>query len=287
MILGALAGGAALGLGSLALAYLATHPRRRPLRRTPTEFELPFEDVTFPSRDGLRLSGWFVPSPGARAGLILCHGHPNNRVEMLYWARLFYPAGYHLLLFDFRALGCSEGDLCSIGYHEVDDLLGAVDYCLARPEMQGLNLGVFGLSMGGAVTLMAAARDDRIAAVATHGAYASLEQAIAQRCRLYLGPLGVAMQAPTIWWGQRWIPAHPRCVAPLDVVHRIAPRPLLLCHGGRDIIVRPRDAAALYAAAGEPKQFHRLPRSWHVWIHPDEQAAYRERLLDFFARYLR
>ena len=281
-VLGLSAAGAMWGLGSLAFAYFSTHPIRRRLRRSPVEFELPFEDVSFRARDGVRLSGWFMPAPEARAGIILCHGFPHNRTEMLFWAKPLHAAGFHLLLFDFRRLGLSEGELCSIGHHEIGDLLGAVDYLSERPEMSALPLGVFGLSMGGAVALMAAAQDERIAAVATHGAYASLDRAIAQHCRLYFGPFAPAMHPPATWWGRRWLPLDPREVSPLDAVPQIAPRPILLYHGGRDIIARPADARALYEAASEPKQLHLLPRSWHVYIHPEERDDYEKTLLGFF-----
>ena len=286
-VLGIGAVGALWGLGSLTFAYFSTHPVRRKLRYNPSEFALPFEDISFPSRDGVRLSGWFMASPKARGAIILCHGFPNNRAEMLYWAKPLHAAGYHLLLFDFRALGLSQGELCSIGHHEIGDLLGAVDYLSARPEMRDLSLGVFGLSMGGAVALMAAAQDERIAAIATHGAYASLDRAIAQHCRLYFGPLGRVMHPPAIWWGRRWLPLDPREVSPLKAVLQMAPRPLLLFHGGRDIIVRPADARALFEAAPQPKQLHMMPRSWHVYIHPTERAAYETTLLRFFRDALR
>src|SRR5258708_4391667 len=70
---------AVLTLGSLAAAYFGTHPRRRPLRRTPEDEGLRYEDVAFASRDSIRLSGWFIPCPGARSCIVLCHGFPNNR----------------------------------------------------------------------------------------------------------------------------------------------------------------------------------------------------------------
>lgn len=295
LMTGAAGVGLTLGAGVLAMgaaaafAYISTHPLRRRIQSTADETgeeRLIVEEVTFPSRDGLRLSGWFVPSPGARAGIILCHGFPNNRSEMTSYANLLAPEGYHLLLFDFRALGHSEGDLCSIGAHEVQDLLGAVDYLSERPEMNGLKLGAFGLSMGGAVALMAAAQDERIAAVATHGAYSSLDRAIAMHCRLYFGPFGRAMTRPAIWWGNRWLPLDPREVSPAAVVQHIAPRPVLLFHGARDFIVSPADGEALYEAAKEPKQLYRLPRSWHAVIDEDEIEDYRKTLLQFYAEHL-
>src|SRR5690348_10569949 len=83
----ALIGGALWALGTHGFAWLATHPLRLPVRR-PSDEALPLEDVVFPARDGIRIAGWFAPAQNAQGGVILCHGHPMNRVEMLPWARL-------------------------------------------------------------------------------------------------------------------------------------------------------------------------------------------------------
>jgi uncharacterized protein len=286
LLTGLAVAGVALAAGSYALAYLSTHPPRRRLRAPAHDDPFVLEEVQFLSRDGLRLSGWFIPSEGAQAGIILCHGFPNNRSEMLTWARMLHRAGFDLLMFDFRALGQSEGNLCAIGGMEVHDLLGAADYLESRPEMQGLPMGVFGLSMGGAVSIMTAAEDERLQAVATHGAYASLHTAIAQRCRMLAGPLGPALHAPTTWWGRRWFPIHPKNVSPVRAIGKIAPRPVLLFHGEHDVIVRPQDAHALYRAAGGPKELHTLPRSWHVRIDARELPGYEKTLVRFFQRHL-
>jgi alpha-beta hydrolase superfamily lysophospholipase len=273
---------AAVALGSFAMAYFGTHPRRRGLRQTPRDEGLRYDEVEFQSRDGIRLSGWFIPCPGARSCIVLCHGFPNNRSEMLPWVRMLRETDAHLLLFDFRAMGLSDGATCSIGYEEVNDLLGAVDYLGSRADVEGLPIGVFGLSMGGAVAIMSAARDDRIAAVASHGAYATLDRAIKQRSRLFLGPFHGALHGPVKWWGRRWSTIDPALVSPLDVIGSISPRPVLLMHGGRDRITNPADSRDLYEAAGEPKAFHRMRRSWHVRIHRSEQVRYERELVRFF-----
>src|ERR1044071_3431053 len=81
LLSGALIGLAAVGLGTLALAYGSTHPTRRRLKGDPADLGLEFERVTFRSRDGLIISGWLIPTEAARATVILCHGYPNNRSE--------------------------------------------------------------------------------------------------------------------------------------------------------------------------------------------------------------
>jgi fermentation-respiration switch protein FrsA (DUF1100 family) len=275
--------GLGLSVGAFVFAYSATHPRRKPVHDELSEDSLLREDVVFPSRDGVRLSGWFVPAERAVGGVILCHGFPSNRAEMIPLVRLLRGIGMHVLLFDFRALGRSEGNLCTIGFHEVRDLLGATDYLTRRPEMAELKVGVFGNSMGGAVAIMAAAEDERIAAVATHGAYATLESAIAQRCRMALGPLGPAVHKQAVWWGRRlWLDRHPRDVSPVSAIGAISPRPVLLLHGAHDHTIRADDANALFEAAGGPKRLTLLPRSWHIWVHPQDRQIYEHEITQFF-----
>lgn len=282
---GLLLAGAGWALGTRAFAWLATHPVRLPVTRRDKADDPDWEDIKFSSRDGLQIAGWFAPAKDlatARGSVILCHGHPMNRAEMISWARLLHHAGFHTLLFDFRAMGESEGDLCSIGYHEVHDLLGAVDYLAVLPQTSNLPIGAYGISMGGAVCLMAAAQEPRLAAIATHGAYASLDRAIRQRGRLFLGPAGAALSKPAAYWGKRWLNADPSTVSPSAVIAQIAPRPVLLMHGALDMTVSPADAQALYQAAEQPKTLTLWPRSWHVRIHSEELPAYETALVDFF-----
>ena len=106
---GVLLAGAAWALGTLAVSWFATHPIRLPILKINRDDDPRWENVTFPTEDGLEISGWFAPAADARGTVILCHGHPMNRMEMLPWARLLHHAGFHTLLFDFRAHGQSEG----------------------------------------------------------------------------------------------------------------------------------------------------------------------------------
>ncbi len=284
--IGALALGAAYALGTYTFTYLSMHPPRRKVRLPKSDSELLVEEIEFFARDGVRLSGWFLASEQARGAVILCHGYPANRVEVLPWAKWLHEAGFHVLLFDFRAMGNSEGKLSTIGYEEVNDLLGASDYLHSRPEMDERKAGVFGLSMGGAVALMAAAQDKRLSAVVTHGAYATLERAIHQRGRMVLGKFGTVLSRPAILWGKQWMATHPREVSPVEAVRLMVTRPLLFFHGQKDVIVSPQDGEALARAAECPEALRRLPRSYHIGIHASEQRGYREEFVAFFTRHV-
>ena len=281
-------------LGACVIAYISTHPPRRRLKHTPAVFGATYEDVQFLSRDGLTLSGWYVPARVAekkpakpRGAVILCHGMCANRVEVLHWAEPLWKQGFVLLMFDFRALGKSDGELCTAGAEEKLDLLGAVDYLTSRPEMTEVSLGVFGFSMGGATAILTAAEDTRIQAVATHGAYATLDRAIKQRCRHHFGPFApiVEFLVRRIGFYGGWFPVASSTIAPLNAVARLTPRPLLILHGSRDPIIRPADAHDLHAAAGYPKSLHVFPRSGHKRIHRTFRQEARGRLTAFFCEH--
>lgn len=283
-------------LGVCMIAYFTTHPlRNRRLKRTPADFNAPFEDVKFPSRDGgVQLSGWFlaqrVPDSGAvpaKGIVVLCHGMLANRSEVLPWAKALWNSGFAVLMFDFRAVGESEGERCSAGYYEAMDLCGAVDYISTREDCIGLSLGVFGFSMGGAAAIIAAADEQRIMAVAAHGAYASLDRALIQRCRRHFGPL-----APIAAWairaiGERWMPVPTADISPMNAVSQLTPRPLLLIHGTKDRVVHPADAQDLHDAAGSPKTLSILPGSGHRRIHRSHRDQVREQVVEFFVTNLR
>src|SRR5437870_5782538 len=118
--------------GAWAVAWFSIHPFRVRGRGTPADFGPAFEAIEFQSRDGTRLSGWLVPAQCPAAILILAHGMAADRSQMLPWAERLWAAGYTLILFDFRALGRSGGNLCTMGLMEAEDLLAAVDYIEER-----------------------------------------------------------------------------------------------------------------------------------------------------------
>ena len=134
------------------------------------------EEITFSSSDdAVSLSGWFFPVRGTTPApaIVLCHGIWTGRRECLPLALKFHEAGYNVLCFDFRAHGLSGGRYTTVGHNETNDVLGAVDFLMQRPEVDHERIGVIGFSMGGAATIQAAARCPNIAAVVADSSYAA------------------------------------------------------------------------------------------------------------------
>ncbi|HLK58640.1 MAG TPA: alpha/beta fold hydrolase [Chthonomonadaceae bacterium] len=278
-----------LGLGIATLVKRALYPTRSHARRTPASFGATFDAVRFAACEDLtELSGWFIPTHDERiyGAVILCHGMSKNREQMLPWAETFWKSGFHVLLFDFRALGESGGEQVSGGYLEARDVIGAVHYLAQRQECVGLALGVFGYSMGGVAAILAAAEEKRIRAIASHGAYTSFERAITQRCRHHFGPFALIAETIVRRVGAKRFPVPPTKVAPIQAVSRLAPRALLLLHGMCDPIVLVKDAQELYAQAGEPKMLCLLPNFDHRPVDPLRCKEVRSQVVTFFRDHL-
>ena len=118
-----------------------------PRRTSPADYRLAFENISFIPRDGLTLSGWFIPAPHPRGTIIVCHGYTGDCSPDLQYAPLFYRHNYNALYFDFRGHGMSDGNYTSLVFFERFDLLAALDFLHARGITR---VGLFGFSMGGA-----------------------------------------------------------------------------------------------------------------------------------------
>jgi len=125
------------------------------------------EQVTFYSRyedlsnEHIARRGILVTRPKARATILVMHGFTSGKVDMGILRLLFSP--YNLLLFDFRAHGeDTEGQLSTLGYDEVHDVLAAVDFLRSHPEARNLPLIGYGFSMGAVTAIEAQARDSSL-----------------------------------------------------------------------------------------------------------------------------
>ena len=273
----------------MTLARLALFPRVVG-PRTPLDLELPFEEVWFMARDGMRLHGWYISHSPDRADaknvtVVMGHGHTGNKEPDLEYARFFYRAGYNVFMFDFRGHGRSDGPRgSSMGYWERLDVHGAVDWLIGRGQER---LAAFGISMGAAIMIMAAAENPFIRVVVSDSAFAHLYRSIAAEVNNMWGvPMWAARGMGYIGW--RILADHHRfprrAASPADYVAAIAPRPLLIIHGEEDKLTRIENAEILYKLAGQPKEFWRQPGISHVGGYVAYGPQYEWRILDFLDR---
>ncbi|MFQ5615400.1 MAG: alpha/beta hydrolase [Anaerolineales bacterium] len=272
------------------LAMTLVHPGRTQATRTPADLGITaWEGVRFPSADGLELSGWFIPSDpqsGDGATLIFVHGLANNREGLLDEAALLASHGYGVLLFDLRNHGQSQGTVTTLGYAEVDDVRGAVSYLLNRPEVNPDRIGLFGNSLGAAITLRAAARIPQVRVVIAQSAFTSLEDNIASGVRALTGLPPVPFAPLVVWFGELETGVSIHEVRPIDDIPLIAPRAVLLIHGKQDSTILPRNSLQLYQAAHEPKRLYLSANAGHGDLLNADPEAYEREVVTFLETYL-
>ena len=140
----------------------------------PSDYGLEYESVTLQTEDRVSLDAWFVPSKKKTDKVIVVfHGYPFDKGNILPTAD-FLQEEFNLLFFDFRYLGRSGGSYVSFGFHEQKDAAAAVRYLQERNQT---GIGFFGISLGGAVAIMAA-KDGKADAVVADSSFASLDSMI-------------------------------------------------------------------------------------------------------------
>ena len=268
------------------MVYGLTQAARTPLVTTPAAFGLEYEAVEFPSReDGVPLRGWLLGDPGAGPAVLIVHGLASNRsarpgIEV---ARFLRDAGAAVLLFDLRAHGESGGDLVSGGFYERRDLLGAYDFVIARGGAPG-RVGAIGFSMGGAVALIGAAEEPGIAAVVADGAFADVEDLIANETAL--------MTPFPRWVVPLFMPAM-KLVAQIrhgiDLGHVVPEEsvaelgyPVLVIHGGADDRIPGEHGRRLHAAAPAGSDLWSVPDVHHAGVYESNPGAYADRVVGYF-----
>src|SRR5947209_2520271 len=182
-------------------------------------------------------------------------------------------------------MGTSEGNLCSFGRAEKEDVRTAVRYLRAHAGIGSGKVGALGLSMGGAAAIMAAAEEPDIGAVVADSAFARLDQMVLQRFSP-LGRPGVPLADCTRWWAERMCGFSACSVAPDEAAAHLAPRPLLIIHGEADTHTPVSQARELFAAAHEPKQLWTVPHAPHVGCHATAREEYERRVTHFFCQAL-
>lgn len=158
------------------------------------------QKLTLVTHDSLHLSAWYIPTSGTAKGTVaMFHGHGGNKSGMAREAAAFRQMGYHTLLVDFRAHGDSEGNTCTIGVDEAEDVKLAYEYVAKSGEK---NIVLWGISLG-AATITKAVQDYGLkpSKVILEMPFASLHDAVEGRVKLMHLPAQPLASLLTFWGG--------------------------------------------------------------------------------------
>lgn len=240
------------GIGSyaaLTLTKVGHHPQ---FDKTPGTYGLGYEDVRFKSRvDGLQIAGWYLPNQSAQRAMILVHGRnasKQNAVsgKLSQLAVELHGVGLAVLMIDLRGHGESEGKRYTFGVRERWDVLGAVDFLLKQGFQVG-QIGVLGLSLGGAAVISAAVEEPAIGAVVLDSTFADTNMLIEPNWKSESGLPIFFLPGVFLMW-RLLVGFDLREVKPVRELVNIPPRPILVLHSNGDETVDVAHAFALKEA---------------------------------------
>lgn len=280
------------------------------------------EQVAFYS-DGLLLDALFYPCAIEIApAVVFCPGSRVTKQTPYYHEYIprLVESGISVLLFDYRGWGESEGQVGTLfPAEQVADIRNAVTYLSTRDDVDADRLGAVGMSMGGALSMAAAADDERIRAVAAVLAPMDGKQMLRDARREYewvelsatlaadrrnrvLSGHGEAIadlspptpeRSRTSALSQSSIPPIPlACVEaiaefrPIDVVSRISPRAALFIAATRDPTCPVEHSRIAYAAAGSPRRLVEIDSAEHYGTYVEHMQTILDEIIAWCGRHM-
>jgi uncharacterized protein len=285
-----------LAAATFGFAVAITDRLTRPVRSadpdlSPASFGAAFESLQLRSADDrVDLAAWLLPVPGADVGVVMVHGKDGSKSTT--WGDGFVrlavdlqAAGFQVLLLDVRGHGASGEGRYAFGFLERFDVIAGVHHLVAEAGVRPGQVGLLGVSMGGASALYAAALDPRVGAVWTDAAYADVWPIIVQEWPSASGLPSFVL--PLVRWTHRLLHGFDlQAVRPLEPAATLEGLPLMLVHGRIDRLVPEAHAQALASAAPWAGVWL-LEGVAHARAFDDDPALYTLRAIEFFDETLR
>lgn len=266
-----------------------------------------FEEVEFEGVDGSILRGWWVPGTHVDLVVITVHGASDDRREFLKQLPVFHSLGLSVLMFDCREHGLSDGQGRGISYsiREHADVLAAVRY--VKEHRGARRVALVGTSQGGSSSLLAAANSPDVTAVIAENPFSGpaallgvvVPAAVRTKPKWGAHTRGIGWVFSEIAafifpdWYINWVirvtlwrlgaqPEHEIGT----VIHRIAPRPVLLMHGTNDTLIPLDHSQVLHEAALHPKELWVAEGASHAKLYNMYQEEWTRRVQKFLTQHM-
>lgn len=245
--------------------------------------QLPHEDVSITSFDGLTLRGkYYECRPGAPMELMI-HGYRgNSERDMCGGVHRAFALGRNALIVDQRASGRSDGHIITFGILERRDCLAWVDFISQRfgPQQKII---LTGISMGAATVLLASGMElpENVIGVLADCGFTSAKDIMKKVIRQIHLPAGLIY--PLVRLGARLYGGFDlEADSPMEAVKRCR-IPVIFFHGEADDYVPCEMSRINSEVCAAPNRFISVPGAGHGLSFPADQERYL-RELDQFAQ---
>lgn len=208
------------------------------------------ETLELRTDDAQIVRAWLFAPEALGATVVMLHGWRGSRSTTAHRAAALAQRGHAVLTPSLRAHGDSAGTSYDFGRAAWRDVAACIDAALERRP--GRPIVLVGFSYGAAVAAEAAAREgSRVDGLVLDSGFASLRDAVRNRCELFLPPVAEDLAAWGLFAAAPFVFPELDDVAPERCCALIEPGiPVLILRGGRDERVTASEADRLATAAG-------------------------------------
>jgi dipeptidyl aminopeptidase/acylaminoacyl peptidase len=280
----------------VALAYVSARRLLRPPRKigewTPRDLGFDFQDVEVVTKDNVKLRGWFI-DVGSDKTVIAIHGYTSSRWDEGYMRpvlELLAKNGYNVAMFDFRAHGSSEGEYTTLGYTEIEDYKEIISWIRSQFPDKAMKIGVIGYSMGGAVSIMLNALEDKVDATIADSPYINIVSSGERWIKRVKGPMRylLLLSYPLIIrFASRIAKVDVNTLNMMNYADKLK-KPLLVIAGKEDDLVSLDEIKQFYEKAVSSGKHVELwiTDARHVESILKYPQEYREKVISFLERWL-
>ena len=277
-----------------------THPPKTPLYGSPRDFQIILQkpiwsDEKWKNSDGTQSVGWFLTQGKPAPAVILTHGYGSNRSDLLTLGVELYKVGCHVLMYDMRGHGESPVPWSGLGTYEKDDLFSAIHFLKEMKTASGGDLidgriGLYGVDLGGYVSLTASAENPLVKAIAVDSVYPDVEQFINHQLKNVTGKTGViasnlseAKWARDLmkWTTQVYLLRREDATSAVDSVIASSGRKFIFITG-KDSSVQATMTKDLHNQTKATKELIEVEKTRQERLYTEESATYDLRVAQFF-----
>ena len=270
-------------LAILAIAFIAifSHAATRPTPSTVNPLASNENEIALVTQDNVKIAASFFPASKENAPVILLlHGNGASRSQFAGHIGWLNEAGFSAMAIDFRGHGESEAQPKSFGLLEARDVAAATGWIKANNPSS--KIGIIGVSLGGAATLLNAGTANDVDALVLKAVYPDFDRSVRNRIAVHGGDLLASVLTPMLTQQSRIrYDASPGTISPINAAGSYSGSVLVI--GGNDDIYTPPHESEELAKAFQGKQWLWLIDGLgHDQLSDLNDEVYRERVLTFF-----
>ena len=156
------------------------------------------------SVNNVTLHGTFFHQSKATCAVILLPGIGGDRTQVLPALPLFWNFGCHVLAYDPRGTGASQGPLRTFASLEKQDNAEVIRWLVEQTDLNKTQIGIWGPSFGAAVALMTLDEVDPVGFVIADSTFSSLDRVLKDTLAILIHPFVAELITPGVILFLQW-----------------------------------------------------------------------------------